>query len=62
MLGFGAFFGHMPSPEKPVPDHPLCAIRGKSYDLETCKIDWNGKAVHEQCLVDLIAAKKPVGA
>lgn len=30
---------------------PLCAICGKPCDLETCKITYDGKPVHEECLV-----------
>jgi hypothetical protein len=37
---------------------PLCAICGKACDLETCKSDWNGKAVHEECLIAQLASRK----
>lgn len=28
---------------------PTCWICGRGVDLETCKIDWHGRAVHKQC-------------
>jgi hypothetical protein len=37
---------------------PLCAICGKACDLETCKSDWNGKAVHEECLIAQLASRE----
>jgi hypothetical protein len=49
----------MPTPEKPVTNLPLCEICGEPCDLQSCKIDWNGKPVHEECLVDQITGRKP---
>jgi len=36
-------------------DNPHCAICGKPCNLETCKTDEQGNAVHEECLVAKIA-------
>jgi hypothetical protein len=33
----------------PVSPYPLCPICNQSVDLETCKTDHNGEAVHEDC-------------
>ena len=51
--------GHdsMTTPAQPY--MPPCAICGKPCDLETCKADWMGKAVHEECLAKAIAPRKP---
>ena len=37
---------------------PPCAICGQPCDLETCKADWMGKAVHEECLAKALALPK----
>ena len=39
----------------------LCAICGKPCDLETCKADADGKAVHEDCLVNTLSEGKGGG-
>jgi hypothetical protein len=39
--------------DSPIPT-PACAICGKSCDLETCKTDGNGKAVHAECLANKV--------
>jgi hypothetical protein len=36
-----------------------CSICNKAVDLETCKIDANGKAVHSGCYVLSVAVKRP---
>jgi hypothetical protein len=36
---------------------PVCSICGKPCDLKTCKINWDGKTIHEQCLLMLISQK-----
>ena len=33
----------------PLPLPPLCPICNKPVDLQTCKTDHNGEAVHEDC-------------
>jgi hypothetical protein len=38
----------------------LCAICEKPCDSETCKADWNGLAVHEECLAEKLARQKAV--
>jgi hypothetical protein len=42
--------------EESTPFPPPCAVCGKPCDLESCKADWNGQAVHEECLVHKLAA------
>ena len=41
----------------PLPTVPhICAICG-SRDLETCKVTYDGKTVHDDCIVELLIAK-----
>jgi hypothetical protein len=37
----------------------LCSICGKPLDLETCKADANGRAVHSKCIVGKLTTEKP---
>ena len=42
---------------KPTPLEPtrMCWICGRSVSLESCKIDENGNAVHEECYATKVA-------
>ena len=40
-----------------IPLTPLCAICRKPIELENCKTDHNGAAVHEDCYASRIAAE-----
>lgn len=42
--------------EQTAPFLPPYAICGKPCDLESCKADGNGQAVHGECLVHKLAA------
>ena len=37
---------------------PICPLCGKAVELKTCKTDSNGTAVHEDCYVAEITAKR----
>jgi hypothetical protein len=39
----------------------ICWICKKPVSLEECKIDEDGKAMHEKCYVSLIAEDHPAG-
>jgi hypothetical protein len=36
----------------------FCAICGKPCDLETCKVSFDGKPVHDDCVVAMLTQKK----
>jgi hypothetical protein len=38
---------------------PVCALCGKPCDSEACKVTYDGKPAHEQCLAAKIASQKP---
>jgi hypothetical protein len=46
------------SPDSEQPRAIVCAICEKPCDSETCKADWNGLAVHEECLKEKLARQK----
>jgi hypothetical protein len=50
VIAYAGFFADMPTPEACAPSLPPCAICGEPCDLETCEVNWNGKAVHEEML------------
>jgi hypothetical protein len=37
---------------------PLCAICGKPCPLEECEVSYDGKPVHDDCIVKLLLEKK----
>jgi hypothetical protein len=61
VIGCAGSFADMPTPipDASAPSLSPCAIGGEPCDLETCKVDWSGKAVHEECLVRAMAAQTP---
>jgi predicted amidophosphoribosyltransferase len=38
---------------------PICSICGEPVNLQTATCDEHGKAVHEECYVQKILARKP---
>jgi hypothetical protein len=56
LLNFLPMVAALPDSEH---SHALpCAICEKPCDSETCKADWNGLAVHEECLAEKLARQK----
>jgi hypothetical protein len=51
----------MSTPVPPLPHYPRCPICTLPVNMENCKTDENGRAVHEECYVLKIKAtsKKP---
>ncbi len=37
---------------------PICAICGKPCNFEECKVTYDGKPVHDDCIVTLLLEKK----
>jgi len=37
---------------------PLCAICGRPCSLEACKVSYDGKPIHDDCIVALLLGKK----
>jgi hypothetical protein len=42
---------------QPHVERPKCPVCDESVALETCKIDEDGRAIHEECYVDKVCSK-----